>query len=348
MSIKIIILCFIFLLGTVLFGEISGSSILTNLAEKKGEPYRQAVEAVIRDPIAPQYLEEALQIEDEDTDKARYARILLARIHHPEIFDGLAKEIQRWRDNPAFLDKSIRQGVLSGLLLRYLNQGPENNFVYVPDEKENAEWTNKHEGRVMPSWHKRKKVEKYTDAEVEQGIARNAAARQAVLEYFLKFMDECDVYEQQDMLDVVYKLWGPNETNQYREKDHVKDAVELIIGIMKDDNRPVDVRMRAAQSIIYRTRTRSTELKTFFMNIVVHPPSDEKDLPRKDIVYEALHYLEAIGDSVTLAELKKLTNGPAWKVEMIEKTLSELEHAIILKQIEKEKEKEEPGRYHSN
>lgn len=334
--------CISFFWGFVLGDELSVATNFKAIAKKKGEEYRQAVAAVVGNPHAPQELEAVLRQEPENVVNVRNARILLAHINHPEVFEELTENIQKWRELRKEESNSLlRQGFFSGLLLKFINEGVESKFVHVHDLAADKEWMDKHpEGSVMISGIHRKKVEKYTDAEVEAGIARNAAARQAVLEYFLKFLEECDTYEQKDLVDLVFELWGPLSVTQSRDLtviDHVPDAVALIETVMNDDSRPVDVRLRAGYHLY---RSKPEEVRAFMMGLVTHIPLDEKGQPRKDIVSKALDYLEYMGDLTTLDELREISNAPPWKVDLIHKAIPELERSISIRK-ENMKKKEE-------
>jgi hypothetical protein len=171
---------------------------------------------------------------------------------------------------------------------------------------------------------KYKQIEKYTDAEVQAGKARNAAARQAVLEHFLKFLGEGDAYEQSEIVDLVNQMWGRNRARRTCDLavvDHMQDADALIEAVFRDASRPAAVRMRAALCLADAKRA---EAQAFMLNVVTNTPTDDSGQQHEDMVNRALAYLESSADATTLAVLKRQTNGPAWKREKIERAT----HAI--------------------
>ena len=175
---------------------------------------------------------------------------------------------------------------------------------------------------------KYEKVEKYTDDEVQAGIARNAAARQAVLEHFLKFLDEGDAYEQSEMVELVNRLWGRDRSNRTEDLavvDNVPDADALIETVFRDDSRPTAARMRAAFCLPDDKRP---EIRTFMLNVVTNTPDDDMYHQSEDMVNRALTCLESSADANALAVLKSQTNAPGWKREKVEKTSQIIESRL--------------------
>ena len=185
------------------------------------------------------------------------AHILLARIQHPEVFASLDAFIQTERVR---LPNGERQGFLSGMLLLFVKSGPESKTV---DER--VGWRKTDYGN-RPAYNK---VERFTDTEVQTGIARNAAARQAVLERFLKFLGEGNAYEQSELLDFVYRQWG--STSSERRKDEPV-ADDLIESVYKDTSRPLALRIRAAS---YFPDVDRKEKQTFLLNAATNTISTE-------------------------------------------------------------------------
>ena len=294
---------------------------------KTGKPYRDAVAVVINDANAAARLEKILHQEPADSLNARHARILMVHIKHPEVFAEFANQIQKWREGEkSSQPRGGRPGFLSGLLLSYVSHGPESKFVYVRDDAEDKRpaVTN---GLTIRGLH-RKQVEKYTAAEVAAGIARNAAARQAVLEHFLKFLDEGDAYEQSEMVELVNRLWGRNRSTRTGDLaviDHVQDTDALMERVFRDASRPAAARMRAAY---YLADSKPTEVLAFMLNVVTNPPAEDIYRQSEVMVNEALVYLESSADAATLAALKSHTNGPAWKCEKIEKMIRAIEDRL--------------------
>ena len=296
--------------------EVEIPSGFDDAIANNGKLYRDAVAVVVNDVNAANHLEGILKNEPTSSVNARYARILLARIEHPEVFADFANEIQKWREGEKSpKPRGGRPGFLSGMLMSFLKRGPETKFV---DEKV---------GRRETSFGNRpefKRVEKYTDAEVQAGIARNAAARQAVLEHFLRFLDEGDAYEQSEMVELVYRLWGSNRSTRTGDLvviDHVQDADALMDSVFRDATHPAAARMRAAFCL---ADDKPTEVQAFMLNVVTNTPAEDMYHQSEAIVSGALAYLESSADATALAVLKGQTNGPAWKREKIERAT----HAI--------------------
>lgn len=324
MNIRSVLLAMVFLpVAVAVAVETSLPPGFADAVAKTGKPYRDAVAVVINDANAATRLEKIIHQEPADGLNARHARILVARIQHPEVFAEFANEIQKWREGEkSSQPRGGRPGFLSGLLLSYVSHGPESKFVYVRDDAEDKRSTVTN-GLTIRGLH-RKQVEKYTAAEVAAGIARNAAARQAVLEHFLKFLAEGDAYEQSEMVELVNRLWGRERSKRTEDLavvDNVPDAHALIETVFKDGSRPAAARMRAAFCLADDKRP---EVQTFMLNVVTNTPADDMYHQSEDMVNRALAYLESSADANALAALKNQTNGPAWKREKIDKA----NHAI--------------------
>lgn len=286
---------------------------------KTGNPYCEAIAVVTNDANAVKYLQGVISKPPSDSETVRCARIILARIEHPEVFADFASELRKWKGL-----SGERPGFLSGSLMQFVKRGPESKYV--------EECVRDREGKVVfePSGSSNGKItlkgmrprlvklEKYTDAEVQAGIARNTAARQAVLEHFLKFLNEGDAYEQSEMVELVSRLWGRERITRAGDHaiiDHVQDADALIAGVFHDVTRPATARMRAA---FYLADAKPVEVRAFMLNVVINTPTDAKGRQNEDVVNRALAYLESAADANTLAVMKNQTNGPAWKREKIE------------------------------
>lgn len=285
---------------------------------KSGKSYRDAVAVVTNGAERAKDLERILNQESAGSVNARHARILLARIRHPDVFDGFANEIEAWRVR----EKSSRPcggrpGFLSGLLMQFVWRGPKSKYVYVRDDS--REQLQLSTNRLVMRGLYQKKVEKFTDGQVAAGIARNAAARQAVLEHFLKFLGEGDAYEQSELVDLVVCLWGRSRSKRTADPavvDHVQDADALIEVVFRDDSRQAAARMRSA---FYLADVKKTEVRAFMLNVVTNnTPTDDIYHLSEAMVNDALYSLESSADANTLAVLRRQTNGPSWKREKIE------------------------------
>lgn len=310
---------------TLVFQSVSAFAEATSLpsgfadaVSSCGEQYRHAVAAILKGTNAATQLESILKHEPVGSENARQARILLAHVNHPDVFPEFDNEIQRWREEEASgSPRGGRPGFLSGLLMRsFVKRGPESRYV---DERNG--WQRTSLGN-RPAF---KKVEKYTDAEVAAGIARNAAARQAVLEHFLKFLDEGDAYEQSEMVGLVNWLWrgtGERCTNDLAVVDLVQDVDALIHAVFRDRSCQAVVRMSAFSCL---PEVNPTEAQAFMLNVVTNTPPEDRYFQIEAMVGKALYYLESSADANALAVLKSQTNGPAWKREKIKRTVQTIE-----------------------
>ena len=302
---------------------------LGDAVAKTGNPYREAIAVVTNDTSAAKHLRGVLAKPPPDSVTARCGRIMLARIEHPEVFADFASEIRKWKG-----PSGERPGFLSGMLMQFVNRGPESKYVEEcvrdRDGKVVFEPSGSSNGKITLKGMRPRfvKLEKYTDAEVQAGIARNAAARQAVLEHFLKFLDEGDAYEQSEMVELVSRLWGRERITRAGDHtviDHVQDADALIAGVFHDVTRPAAARMRAA---FYLADSKRVEVRAFMLNVVTNAPPDDVCHQSEDVVNRALAYLESSADANTLAVMKNQTNGPAWKREKIEKASHAIERRL--------------------
>jgi len=314
---------FLAVLATGAVAVIAGTPLpqgFTDAVAKAGKPYLDAVAVVTNVANAAMRLQGVLSQEPGDSVNARHARFMLARIEHPEVFADLANEIQKWRK-----PSGERPGFLSGVLFQFVKRGPESKYVEErvrdKDGKIVFEPSGSTKGEVKLRGMRAKlvRVEKYTDAEVQAGIARNAAARQAVLEYFIKFLVEGDAYEQSEMVDLVNRLWGRGRSQRTADLavvDYVQDADALIEAVFHDGTRPAVARMCAA---FYLPDAKRPEVQAFMLNVVTNNPTDDRGHQSEDMVNRALAYLESLADANALAVLKNQTNGPTWKCQKIEK-----------------------------
>lgn len=326
MNNRSIFLAMVFLpVAVAVVAEQALPSAVADAIAKTGKPYREAVAIITNDASVAKRLQVILAQEPAKSVHARHARILLARIEHPEVFADFANEIQKWRETERSSNaRGDRPGVLSGVLMQFVKRGPESRVIEVGVGWESLPVGTNRQAKVIMRQRRHEKVEKYTDAEVQAGIARNVAARLAVLEHFLKFLDEGDAYEQSEMVELVNRLWGrarSKRTEDLAIVDNVPDADALIESVFQDDTHPALARMRAALCLPDDQRP---GIQSFMLNVVTNTPTDNRGQQCEDMVNRALTCLESMADATTLAVLKNQTNGPAWKREKIEKA----SHAI--------------------
>ena len=313
--------------AVVLVADTKQPTWLTNAAQNTGNTYREVVANILNNLEATKQLEDILNKPAAENATVRQARILLARQQHPQVFVDYEALVKKMRKS---YPHGERPGFLSGTLLQFTKHEPENKFVdeYERDENgkirfaERSGSTNIFRGMRAV----RKKVEKYTDSEVAAGIAKNAAARQAVLEHFLKFLDDGDVYEQSEMVELVNRLWGRERIKRMEDLaviDNVPDADALIEAVFKDGSRPEVARMSAAYCL---PNSKRLEVRAFMMGVVTNNPAEYKQ--SYDVVDRALVYLESGADANELTVLKSQTNAPAWKLEKITKTSRAIESRL--------------------
>lgn len=318
---------YLFLSVFLLFGDSVMAEDLelphwfTNALQSKGNAYRESVTNILNKAEAIRQMEEILRTHSAESAYARQAHILLARVKYPSIFSDYELGLQRFLKGA----HDYRPGFLSGFLMNFTKLGPEHKVVdeYERDANgkiyftERASSTNK----VVGMRAVRKKVEKYTDAEVQAGIARNAAARQAVLEHFLKFLDEGDPYEQSEVVDAVYRLWGSASLDRRKDEPLADD---LIKSVYDDDSRSLFVRYMAA---LWLPKEKQGDFQGFMLNVVAKSMSADF-FKSDDLLNRTLSNLESSADAVALAALKSQTNGPKWKVDAVIKTTRKIESRL--------------------
>ena len=309
-----------------LSAKMAFSNELADFVAKTGTPYRDAVDAFVKAPDSEKYLRHSLNQRHTEASNARQARILLARIQHPEVFAEFDNEIRKFREDGKASTPHGRSGErLFNCLYQFTIRGPESKVIEVDAGWELLPAQSERQSCVIMRQRCHEKVEKYTDAEVMAGIARNAAARQAVLEHFLKFLPEGDSCEQGVMIWLVDRLWGRSRILRTRDLaaiDHVQDAEVLIEAIFRDASRPAAVRMRAAFCL---AAAKPTEVQAFMLNVVTNTSADDMCHQAEDMVNRALAYLEFSAGVDALAVLKRQTNGPAWKLEKVKRTIRAIE-----------------------
>ncbi len=314
----------------------SVEQVFANTVSSRGDEYRTAVKAALGNPNAEANSENLLTKVPLGSEHARQARILLARIRHPEVFIELENLVYKWREEEKLYSTNelIRPGVFSGRLYEFTKRGPETEFVYEMEKDA--------DGRVMFTTHSsrstnstllvkrptQQKIEKYSSSEVEDGIVRNNASRQAVLEHFLKFLDEGSAYEQSEFVKIVGWLWGwvaSGSADALIVTDNVPDADALVFAVFQDKTRPELVRMSAAKIIV---DTQPAEVQAFMLNIATSQVPEDVSNIQWSILHDSLYILGVYGDTNALAVLKSHTNAPIWKLEKIEKTVQALEKRL--------------------
>jgi hypothetical protein len=305
-------------------------SMFTQIKISSGENYRNAVALLLQEPNVKAFLLDKKQCVSSTTNDVRATSILLAKINFPEVFT----EFQSMFRDTCNKYQHERIGVVSGLIIQFTKIGPESRSV---EEKmldkdgkpvfEEILPTNRAVviTRVKPKY---RTVEKYTDAEVQAGIARNAAARDAVLEKFSKFFNEGNVFEQRVLLDTVYRLWG-STSHERRKTDPIAD--DLIEAVYKDVSLPLPVRYTAK---IYLPQVKQDAAQSFLLE-VVKKGMEEKGSHSEEFFCRALKDMESTADAASLALLKSQTNGPKWKVDRVMEATKKIESRLLLHTIDR-------------
>jgi len=296
------------------------SQFLKAATHATGLAYLEAITNVFADQDVADKLNDVVKGLKADSVDVRQARILLARLHYPDVFVEYDAFVKKWRKD---FPHGERSGFLAGTILNFTKKGPENKYVDEKSGRKTWEVVGAVTNKVILGDAVYKKVERFTAAEVQAGIARNAAARQAVLEHFLKFLDDGDAYEQSEIVDVVNRLWGRDRIKRNGDLaviDNVPDAEALIEAVFKDGSRPEDVRQRAAFCL---PDSKQPEIRAFMMSVVTNTPSSYSQ--KADTVRRALAYLESSTDAAELAVFKGQTNAPAWKRDIMMNTIRAVE-----------------------
>ncbi len=173
------ILC---VLGIVLYTHaIMADSFQTSFQEcmtNQGVRYLQSVTNLYQVSTAKQTLSRLASSEGESLKTQRQAQILMARMDSPEVFNEFLKWITDLRKRSEVV--SCRGAYFSGYILKFTKMGPESEYVWETGERH----------LTQHGWEsEERKVKKYTDEDVKNGKARNAAERLAIVEYYLKFSD---------------------------------------------------------------------------------------------------------------------------------------------------------------
>lgn len=288
---------------------IAADTWLTAILTQKGQQYREAIGQLLAQPNAAARIQNNLDLSAPASAEHRQAGILLARLRHPEVFRDCEQELRRFREREDY-NLMDRPGFLSGALIAFANRGPESKFV---DERiGRREWqaASSSTNKLIFRDAVYRKVEKYTDAEVATGVARNAAARQALLEYILKFYEEGNAYEQTELVTLVERLWGSASSERHRD-DFPAD--ELLESICQSTNYPLVMRVEAVDCLP------EPKQGGFGSLMLTALRDDTVVLPRT--IRDALHYLEEKGSSQEKAALKSIQAKDRCKQAEINATL---------------------------
>ena len=181
------------------------------------------------------------------------AQIAEARRLHPEAFEEIGGISAAWRGRASGTE--WMRGVYSGAMLRQSLAAPARGVSFGRDEASDAAMS----AGTGLSVHglRRKPVALHSEREVQNGLARNAAARMAILERFLDASSDGDAYEQTELLDAIHALWDDTGAPPARERaaaDGMCNAHLLFVSVLSDPSRPHEVRRRAAEWLFDEAR----------------------------------------------------------------------------------------------
>lgn len=308
--------------------EYSSLAAIEQISHLKGTAYRQAIAPIITAESGEVVLEQILK-EGRETEAVLWqTRILLAHIRRQDVFVEFEHELNTWRgerhDQPS-------HGQLSKRLFLLIRRGPERCCVV-----ESAGWvswpTNSQHRKPILILPKRKEVERFSDAEVAVGIERNSAARLAVLEHFLKFMEEDTPYEQSEMVLLAAKLWG-QEWNFGVPKQYMAstnpDLRHLMSLVFDDLSRPFEARFWAADNLV---ETRPRDVCSFMLAAVTNMPTSIDRRSKEDIFDRALYRLYWLADMNDVDVLLSQTNYPSWMADQIRTTAESIRENLEMAQ----------------
>ena len=147
----------------------------------------------------------------------------------------LASGREQRRTNAVYMIWST--GKLTGFLADFCRKWPEQRFVWEPVRTQSGDFVYKTNGIIRGK--RRERIKKFAEAEVAEGRIRNAAARKAVLNYFLYEMDNGDQYEQMEVSRFVFQTWdegGGLLNRRVREEDGMTNLNAVIQKKIQDKN----------------------------------------------------------------------------------------------------------------
>ena len=295
---------------------------------KENSGYLAVAKQLLEQPDAKNWV--ATRMERTESPEEWYiASILLARIEQPDVF----REFQEfWTDICLKYGADLRRGQISGYTVAFSKKGPERRYVQeaVRDEQgkivygEEKETLNR--PRIIKSFTpKRKTVEKYTEAEVQAGIARNTAVRKAILERALKFMCQESVLVQEELLSMVGTLWTDSNIKRHKDDPSIAD---IVFRKTADDERlSLSIRFNALSR--FATKGGRQEAVNFTLVMLVDARLGEKNNPEHyGAIFSACSLLQYLGTGDDLAKLKALHPKEEWRQKILWETIQKLEERL--------------------
>ena len=282
-----------------------------------GAAYRDAVRTFLWESDTLPWLRSLCRDLADESDRARIARILIARTTHPEVFDELRACFEKNRHcgrcDGVCRHTTTRPGFFGGSLTVFLRLGPRSRFVMERGEMKLTE----HGWRT-----ERIKVEKYTEADVAAGVARNTAAAMAFLEYALKFFEEATEYEQREIIFALAEVWGRRSSVIKREEEGLKD--DLTEALMLDSTRPYSIRITAA--CVMPPSKLPLVIATMFQ-LIPAPGPGERDRHYR-YLSDALSIIATYGTEADLKRLRAVETGEQWQRELMERRIEDMLHML--------------------
>jgi hypothetical protein len=296
------------------------------------ERFDKATEGVKADVMTWDDLQEkkkALDAQREAVERRRLKNVLdnvlpvsLVRIHaeadlvkleRPELADEWNEFIKnRKRENhgETHLD---RPGGLTSSVRAFVYMGPMSKMV-----RERVGFRKTDRGANISEYVN---VEKYSEEEVKEGIARNAAARWLVVEYLLKFSPYDNDHDQVALVDAVHWAFTRRGVPRVFEKDWPVGE-GLMRWAMHNDQLGVAARLQALGNLKMITQKHDlelpdTEINDFLFEALEKVP-DEKSHEDMDLIGHVSRILKIRMDEETKTRLQKLLPEiPEWKRKII-------------------------------
>lgn len=195
-----------------------------------------------------------------------------------------------------------RPGFLAGRIDAFTKKGAESRSVDVVVGRRDTEYGN----RPLCS-----NIVQYTDTEVQQGNARNAAARLAVLHYFTTPPRRGTPYEQIEIMRLFMRWWYGASYSELTGDE----VIDLYESVAKDRSRSLIVREYAAATLPPDRRPDMTEL---MLDILRDNTIGDEHL-HDPIVERACSYLKGAEclDLLQSVLAGAVTQIPSWKAQRI-------------------------------
>ena len=274
------------------------AAIAGQAATLTGDDYRRVIAGLQTSGETEAGLREVIRSTEASPDEKLIARILLARTTHPEVFKECEQKIDSFRERQRS-DRPFgtRPGFFSGFMKAFASEAPESRLLLV---KGSIKWPGN------PETEDHEKVEKYTEKEVGEGKSRNAAARLAVLEHFLKFSQDDSEYQQRELADLIYTWWRDRDPR--KPEDRIQGTA-LLCQVYDDETRPLSVRAAAMSRVPANKRKGEREL----MLDILRSPKTCNELHDGRVVRQAIDYLKQNDPD----SLKKTQTKAQWKQSLI-------------------------------